>query len=276
MFRGKVEAVVVLLLVLMALGACTPEPLITTGPDPRATGTRTPKPTFTTVALLPSVPPTSPTATATRTRTPSPTPDDTPTPEEDAPTPEEESTEVPTPLGAGLGTPTRSPTPRATSTAQPPTVEPSATRAPPTNTPPPTFTLSPPTETPSPTLPPATSTPSQPFMGTFVAWEPNCAGTQIKGRVTDGAGNPLGGVPVRVLIFNQQFGGPPVTNGAGEYELNRFGTSDSMTPTDYSVAVVDGSTGAVLSNVINVSTDSNNCSPGGNGHQIAIINFVRN
>jgi hypothetical protein len=125
-------------------------------------------------------------------------------------------------------------------------------------------------------LPSATAVPAQPYTGILVQWDTNCAGTQVKGRVTDQAGNPLAGVAVRVLLFNQQFGNPPLTNGAGEYEFNRFGTADAMAPTDYSVAIVDASTGALLSNVINVSTDGNECGPGGSGHQIATINFVRN
>lgn len=128
------------------------------------------------------------------------------------------------------------------------------------------------TPAPAPTTPPPSGLP---FTGSFVRWEPNCAGTQVKGRVTNAAGQPVPGVAVRVLLFGQAHGGPPRTNAAGEYEFNRFGTTDALASIDYSVAVVNPETGQLLSNEVSVRTDQGSCGPGGSGHQVATINFVR-
>lgn len=147
----------------------------------------------------------------------------------------------------------------------------------PSPTPAPTPTGEAPTPTPTPTSTPSpTPVPTTQYTGAFVRWEPNCGGTQVKGTVRDAAGNPLPGVTVRVLLFGIQHGNPPVTNDQGFYEFNRFGTSDPLLEIDYTVAIIDPATGALLSNEVYVRTDRNDCQPGGTGHQVATIDFRRN
>ncbi|HYN89790.1 MAG TPA: carboxypeptidase-like regulatory domain-containing protein, partial [Ardenticatenaceae bacterium] len=131
---------------------------------------------------------------------------------------------------------------------------------------------------PAPTATPApgsTAVPSRPYSGSMQRWEANCAGTQVKGRVTDRAGTPLSGVSVRVLTYGDQHGSPPVTDGNGFYQFNRFGSDDPLLEIDYWVTVVDGSSGAELSNTVRAFTNRTDCAPGGSGHQVAVIDFVR-
>ena len=148
----------------------------------------------------------------------------------------------------------------------------------PTPTPTSTPTSETPTPTPTPTsgTPTPTPVPTTPYTGTFVRWEPNCGGTQVKGTVRDANGNPLAGVTVRVLLFGIQHGDPLTTSEQGFYEFNRFGTSDPLLEIDYTVAIIDPATGQLLSNEVYVRTDRNDCEPGGSGHQVATIDFQRN
>ncbi|MDQ7029768.1 MAG: carboxypeptidase-like regulatory domain-containing protein [Ardenticatenia bacterium] len=132
----------------------------------------------------------------------------------------------------------------------------------------------PPTPTATPTSSP-TPTPTPQYTGVLVGWEPNCAGTQVKGTVRDVDGTPLPGIAVRVLLFGIQHGDLLVTDTNGAYEFNRFGTSDPLLEIDYTVAVLDPATGTLLSNEVYVRTDRNECQPGGSGRQVATIDFTR-
>lgn len=246
------------------LVACGSGPLVAVEPIQPSTPTRTPKPTFT--PLQPSATPEA-SATLVTTVTEEPTESPTPPSVEETPSPSAEATGEPTAI---QGEPT------ATAAQVLPTATPLAEA---TATSLPTSTPLPPTATPRPTespTPAPSATPAQPYRGTLVRWEPNCAGTQVKGRVTTATGQPLGGVTVQVLLFNQQFGDPPRTNGEGRYEFNRFGTADPLAPIQYTVTIIDPATGAALSNAVTVTTNSNECGPGGSGQQIATIDFVQN
>lgn len=236
MIQRKTLSAVVLILAFALIIAGCGVAGVSQAPEFTPTPTKTPKPTFT------------PTPEATATPVPTDTPEATATP-------------VPT------DTPAATDTPEATNT---PTVAPTNTPRPrPTNPPPP-----PPTNTPAP--PPPTATPQNQYTGEFVQWEPNCAGTQVKGTVFEVNGQPKPGVTVRVLVFGQQFGDLPRSNNDGFYEFNRFGTPDGLLPVAYDVAVVRAETGEVLSNVVSVKTNQEDCDQGGSGHQVATINFRKN
>jgi len=108
---------------------------------------------------------------------------------------------------------------------------------------------------------------------------PNCGLTQIKGTVKDEQGRPLNGVTVRVWW-----------DGAGPDQVYSLPSgTDPRQPAGYwdvvlapypkegkwYVAVVDRETGAYLSEVVTVYTDTRDCKPGGTGRQVVIIDFIR-
>lgn len=254
MARQQRVAAVLLLATLLLVAGCASRGLLATAPDPTATPTKTPRPTHTPTRY----------ATATRAITPLP-PTDTPEP---SPTSDVSPTPVPTPTA--LPTSTFPPLPTFAIPLAPPT----PAQPPPL---PPIPTLRPsPTPRPSNTpLPTNTPLPPDPYTGTFVGWVNDCNGSQVRGTVTDAAGNRLVGVPVRVWVFGNVFGDPPLTNSVGDYEFNRFGTRDPLMPVHYTVAVLDPATGAIVSNVVFAATMRENCESSG-GQQVAIINFVKN
>jgi LysM repeat protein len=154
-----------------------------------------------------------------------------------------------------------------------------------TNTPRPAATKSP---TPRPTAQPATATPAPPaatlqFTGE-VTWDqyvaPNCGGPAIakQSAIKDAAGNPVNGVRVEVNCYDNIFishpSGTPGEYDAGHYDF-AFGQT---TPQNWtcSARVLDVNGQPVASSaVITVQFDTNDCRPGGSGHQVAIVNWTK-
>lgn len=200
---------------------------------------------------------------------------------------------TPTPLGADAS-PTLVPTvpPPPTRTPAPPPPPPATQTTLPTFTPLPTNTAGPsPTSGPSPTI---TMTPTEgpsptptlpvtpypyPFgvMGTF--YQPNCGLTQVKGTIRDSSGGAVNGVTVRVWFdgaqpdqFYSRPSGTDPTRGAGEWDVV---LANYPKAGRWYVAVVDRSTGTLLSEAATVETDDGPCKPGQSGRQIVIQDFVR-
>ena len=162
-------------------------------------------------------------------------------------------------------------------TSQP---QPTATAIPPTNTPrpkPPTATA-----TPQPPTPTATSVPDQ-FTATLI-WDPlvapNCAGPGISNRslIQDGGGNPVNGVRVEVNCYDNIWLSHPSGN-PGEYDPGHYDFSFGQTKPQAwtcTARVFDVNGQPVASSqVATITFDTNDCSPGGSGHQIAILNWTK-
>lgn len=206
-------------------------------------------------------------------------------------------TATPDPAATAEATPSRPPT--STPAPPPPTLTPRPTRTlPPTVAPPPTSRPAPPTSPPEPTstsgpsptptlspTPTGTATPVVtpnpfPFGALAPFYLPNCGLTQIKGTVRDATTNqPLNGITVRVwwdgappgTVYSLPTGQDP-SRGPGEWDvvLANFPKAGQ-----WYVAVVDRTTGALLSEREVVFTDTNSCEPGGSGHQVVLQDFVR-
>jgi LysM repeat protein len=144
------------------------------------------------------------------------------------------------------------------------------------------------TPIPQPTPRPATSTPA-PTASTYqflgeVIWDPlvapNCAGPAISRHswVRDTSGNPVNGVRVEVDCYGNRWLSFP-SGAAGVYEPGHYDFAfGQSSPQDWtcSVRVVEIDGQAVASSqVLSVRFDTNNCQPNGNGHQVAIINWIK-
>lgn len=162
---------------------------------------------------------------------------------------------------------------------------PTATKAAqPTSAPQPTATRKPPTATPKPPAPTATPAASGAQYTAEVIWDPmvapNCAGPAIgkQSIIRDAAGNPVNGVRVEVDCYGNKWvsraSGTPGEYDAGHYDF-AFGQS---TPQDWTCTarVLDLNGQAVTSSeTISIHFDTNDCSPGGTGHQVAILNWTK-
>jgi LysM repeat protein len=151
----------------------------------------------------------------------------------------------------------------------------------PTNTPRPR----PPTATPMPKPPTATPRPASNFQFTGqVLWEPlvaaNCAGPAITKRsvIRDTNGNPVNGARVEVDCYGNRWTSHPSGN-PGEYDPGHYdfafgqGTPQAWTCT---ARVVDVNGQPVASSeVVTIQFDTNDCSPHGNGHQVATVNWTK-
>lgn len=157
----------------------------------------------------------------------------------------------------------------------PTATQPAATSRP-TATRPPAAT---PTRTPTPT---ATAVGWQ-FTGQVV-WDPrvapNCSGPAIsrESRVTDTAGNPVNGVRIEVNCYGNRFLSHP-SGHPGEYDPGHYDFSfGQSTPQDWTctarVVEFDGQP-VTSSQVITIHFDTNDCRPEGAGHQVAIVNWVK-
>ena len=167
------------------------------------------------------------------------------------------------------------PTPQVEPTAIPPTATP--TPKPPT----PTSTPKPPTPTPTPT---PTPVPVQDQFTATLIWDPlvapNCAGPGISNIsiVQDVAGNPVNGVRVQVNCYDNIWLSRP-TGNPGEYDPGHYDFSFGQTQPqawtctarvfDINSQLVDSS------EVATIMFDTNDCAPGGSGHQIAILNWTK-
>jgi LysM repeat protein len=161
-----------------------------------------------------------------------------------------------------------------------PTVEPTA--VPPTNTPkpkPPTPTPKPPTSTPT-----ATPVPVRDQFTSTLIWDPlvapNCAGPGISNQsvIRDAGGNPVNGVRVEVNCYENIWLSHPSGN-PGEYDLGHYDFTFGQTrPVAWTCTArvfdIDGQQVA-SSEVATIEFDTNDCNPGGIGHQIAILNWTK-
>lgn len=241
MRRQTWTAVALLLLIAMLALGCGANQLIARAPTPTATPTKTPKPTFT-----PTVEPTT-----------TPVPPDTPEPTATAVPP----TDTPEPTATAA--PTDTPVP-PTATPQPPATQAPQPRVQPTAPPPP-----PPTATPAP--PP----PSDPFKGTLVKWEPNCAGNQVKGHIKTSTGSPINSGVVKINLYgniiNSPVGPQWSSLGDGGWDWGRWGEGHLSDPVTLAFYSNDGER---ISNEIVVAFDTGPCEPGGSGHQVATVEFI--
>jgi LysM repeat protein len=161
-----------------------------------------------------------------------------------------------------------------------PQVEPTA--APPTSTPKP----KPPTKTPTPRPPTPTPTPvpvQDQFTATLI-WDPlvapNCAGPGISNHsiIQDASGNPVNGARVEVDCYDNIWlshpSGTPGEYDPGHYDFSFGQTKPQAWTCTARVFDIDGQPVA-SSEVATITFDTNDCSPGGIGHQIAIINWTK-
>ena len=161
-----------------------------------------------------------------------------------------------------------------------PTVEPTA--VPPTNTPKP----KPPTPTPTAKPPTLTPTPvpvRYQFTSTLI-WDPmvapNCAGPGISNHsvILDAGGNPVNGARVEVNCYENIWLSHPSGN-PGEYDPGHYDfTFGQIQPVAWTCTArvfdLDGQPVA-SSEVVTIEFDTNDCNPGGLGHQIAILNWTK-
>jgi LysM repeat protein len=164
----------------------------------------------------------------------------------------------------------------------PPTAEVEPTAAPPTNTPKP----KPPTPKPTPQPPTPTPTPvpaRNQFTSTLI-WDPmvapNCAGPGISKHsiIRDAGGNPVNGARVEVNCYDNIWLSHP-TGNPGEYDPGHYDFSFGQTKPQAwtcTARVLDINGQPVTSSeVATIEFDTNDCSPGGSGHQIAILNWTQ-
>ena len=188
------------------------------------------------------------------------------------PTMTRQATYTPTNTGTPTSTPTFTITPTTTDTPLP-TSTPTETPLPPAPTPTP---VQAPTDTPSPE--------GQAAVNQFTAeviWEPgysaNCGtvGVGKKSKIYGLNGELLNNVRVRIWTEGQEGyfcdpSGPPANPEPGSY--NCFVSTYPINGTWY-LAVHDVDGHAVDSEVVAVTFDTRDCKPGGEGHQVAIVNW---
>lgn len=165
----------------------------------------------------------------------------------------------------------------------PPAPQPQPTAVPPTNTPKP----KPPT--PKPTVAPPAPTPTpvparNQFTSTLI-WDPlvapNCNGPGISSLsvIRDASGNPVNGARVEVNCYDNiwlsHLSGNPGEYDPGHYDFSFGQTQPQAWTCTARVFDVNGQPVA-SSDVATIVFDTNNCSPGGTGHQIAILNWTKN
>ncbi len=167
-----------------------------------------------------------------------------------------------------------------------PEVEPTAVPA--TATPLPTdtpvqLTSTPTPEPPTPT-PTATPVPIQDQFTATLTWDPlvapNCAGPGISNIsvIQDASSNPVNGVRVEVNCYNNIWLSHPSGN-PGEYDPGHYDFSFGQTkPQAWTcTARVFDINGQPVdsSEIATIVFDTNDCSVGGSGHQIAILNWTK-
>jgi LysM repeat protein len=144
----------------------------------------------------------------------------------------------------------------------------------------------PPTATPTRHPPPATPTPvtaGSQFTGNLV-WHPmvapNCAGPGISKEsiIQDPSGSPVNGVRVEVDCYGNKWLSHPSGN-PGEYEPGHYDFSfGQSTPQEWTCSArvfdINGQPSA-SSQTVTIQFDTNDCRPGGIGHQVAILNWTK-
>jgi hypothetical protein len=136
------------------------------------------------------------------------------------------------------------------------------------------------------TVPTAGATPTlspKQFTPQGLRWSPNCGMALVKGYIYDREGNPVNGLRVRLWTDEWEgaislVSGVGITYGPGEWDISLLRGQTGR----FYLAVWDWQTGpksfrSVESEVIELDFNYTveNCEPGGEGHQIAEINFVR-
>lgn len=193
------------------------------------------------------------------------------------PTMTRRATYTPTSTGTPTTTPTFTSTPTQTDTPLP-TPTPTETPIPPKYTPTQAKT---PTDTPQSQ---ETQTPVVPQFTAEVIWEPgysaNCGtvGVGKKSKIYGLKGEPLNNVRVRIWTEGQEgyfcdTSGPPANPEPGSY--NCFVSTYPINGKWYLV-VYDVNGHRVDSEVVAVNFDARDCKPGGEGHQVAIVNWKQN
>lgn len=139
-----------------------------------------------------------------------------------------------------------------------------------------------PTPRPPAASPTATSVGSQ-FTGNVV-WNPmiapNCSGPGISKEsiIQDMSGNPINGVRVEVECYGNIWLSHP-SGTPGEYEPGHYDFSFGQSkPQNWtcSARVVDINGEPVSSSqTVTIQFDTNDCLPGGTGHQVAIVNWTK-
>ncbi len=142
------------------------------------------------------------------------------------------------------------------------------------------------TPRPKPPKPTATPTPARSrfqFTGEVI-WDPlvapNCSGPGISKQsiIRDIHGNPINGARVEVNCYGNVWLSHPSGN-PGEYEPGRYDFAfGQLAPQDWTCTArvfdVNGQPVA-SSEVVTIHFDTNDCRPGGIGHQVAIVNWTR-
>ena len=128
-----------------------------------------------------------------------------------------------------------------------------------------------------------TSPPKQ-FTPQGLRWSPNCGMALVKGYIYDQEGNLVNGLRVRLWSDEWEgaislVSGVGITYGPGEWDISLLRGQTGR----FYLAVWDWQTGPnsyapVESEAIELDFDYTveNCEPGGGGHQVAEVNFVRN
>jgi LysM repeat protein len=151
----------------------------------------------------------------------------------------------------------------------------------PSNTPKPSSTPKPPA-TKAPTAAPTTA-PALQFTGQLI-WDgsvaPNCGGPGISklSVIRDANGNPINGVRVEADCYGNKWLSHP-SGTPGEYEAGHYDFAfGQLSPQDWTCTarVFDLNGQPVTSSeVITIHFDTNDCKPGGNGHQVAIVHWTK-
>lgn len=152
----------------------------------------------------------------------------------------------------------------------------------PTQTPKP----NPPAKTPTRKPPAATPTPvvNRLQFTAELIWDPmvapNCAGPSIskESLIRDASGNPVNGIRVEANCYDNIFQSRP-SGSPGEYEPGHydfaFGQTVPKAWTCTARVVEFNSQQVTSSEVATIHFDTNDCSPGGDGHQVVILNWIK-
>jgi LysM repeat protein len=154
-----------------------------------------------------------------------------------------------------------------------------AMNSPTTKPPTPKPTKKPPTSTPTPT----SSTSGLQFTGQII-WDPlvapNCSGPAISKQsiIQDANGNPVNGARIEVDCYGNNWLSHPSGN-PGEYDPGHYDFAfGQSSPQDWTCTArvfdINGQPVA-SSQIVAIHFDTNNCSPHGNGHQVAIVNWTK-
>ena len=117
-----------------------------------------------------------------------------------------------------------------------------------------------------------------------VEWRPlvaaNCAGPAISKEsvILDTDGNPVNGVRVAAECYGHEWFSHPSGN-PGEYDPGHYDFSfGQSSPQEWTCTArvhdVNGQ-GVDSSQVVTIHFDTNDCSPHGSGHQVAIVNWTK-